>query len=265
MGVAVLGPFVATVNGTSLVPSAAKPRQVLALLAANLGRHASGTAIERELWGDTPPGCPAAVVQTYVKQLWRALAAALPASGPDAKELLCRTHTGYVLDLPGTGLDSHEFERLARHGRQALARDAAEEAAVLLDKALAVWRGPVLADVRTGTVLQTEARRLEETRRGVVESRAAAYLSLGRHAELIGDLAMMADRYPLQQNLHALLILTLHRSGRSDEALRAFRRLRAALVSELGIEPSQRLQRLHHAILSDDPQLVSAASDLAVF
>ncbi|PKW10959.1 DNA-binding transcriptional activator of the SARP family [Streptomyces sp. 1222.5] len=266
MEVGILGPLVVTVNGTSLAPSAAKPRQVLALLASNLGRHVSVGTIVQELWGDATPGCPTAVVQTYVKQLRRALAAALaPADGPDAKQVLSRTHTGYVLGLPGADVDAREFERMTVRGQQALGRHEAEEAAALLDKALAVWRGPALVDVRTGPVLETEVRRLDEARRGALESRMSAYLLLGRHAELIGELGVLTARYPLQESLHALLILSLHRSSRSGEALEVYRRLRAAMVGELGIEPSQRLQRLHHAILRDDPALESPAAGLAVF
>ncbi|MET7477724.1 AfsR/SARP family transcriptional regulator [Streptomyces sp. NPDC005648] len=266
MEVKVLGPLVVTVHGTSLVPSAAKPRQVLALLAANLGRHVSLDAIARELWDDTPPGRPTDVVQTYVKQLRRALSTALvPAGGPDAKELLSRTHTGYVLDLPGAETDARSFERLTLDGQRALARREAAQAATVLDRALEVWRGPALADVRTGPVLRSETRRLDEVRRGALENRSSAYLQLGRHAELIGELGMMTDRYPLQESLHALLIVSLHRCGRSVEALEVFRRLRDSLVSELGIEPSHRLQRLHHAVLRDDPALDSPTFGLAVF
>ncbi|MFC3575128.1 AfsR/SARP family transcriptional regulator [Streptomyces yaanensis] len=266
MEVGVLGPLVVAVNGRSLVPSAAKPRQVLALLAANLGRHVSLDAIVRELWDDMPPGRPTGVVQTYVKQLRRGLALALdPLGGPDPKELLSRTHTGYVLDVPAAETDGRAFERLAVDGQRALARQEAAEAAVLLDRALDLWRGPALVDVRTGPVLRTETRRLDEMRRTALEHRAGAYLLLGRHTELLGELGAMTAHYPLQESLHALLIVSLHRSGRSGEALEAFRRLRAALVNELGIEPSHRLQRLHHAILRDDPELASPASGLAVF
>ncbi|MFI6876098.1 BTAD domain-containing putative transcriptional regulator [Streptomyces sp. NPDC050400] len=266
MEVDVLGPLVVRTHGVSLVPSAAKPRQVLALLSANLGQHVSLGAIERELWDDSPPGGPAGVVQTYVKQLRRALSAALaPYGGPDAKTVLRRTHTGYLFELPGADLDSQVFEQLTLRGQRALARREAEEAAALLDRALALWRGPVLADVRTGPVLESEVRRLDEVRRGALERRTSAYLLLGRHAELIGELSVLTAHHPLQQNLHALLILSLHRCGRSDEALETFRRLRASLTSELGIEPSQQLQQLHRAILNGDPALSSSASDLAVF
>ncbi|MFI7011988.1 BTAD domain-containing putative transcriptional regulator [Streptomyces sp. NPDC050145] len=266
MEIGVLGPLVVTVHGRSLVPSAAKSRQVLALLAANLGRHVSLDAIVRELWDGTTPGSPTGVVQTYVKQLRHSLAVALgPADGTDPKELLSRTHTGYVLSLPGAEADASTFERLAMGGCRALAQQEAAEAAALLDRAEDVWRGPALADVRTGPVLRTEARRLDEVRRAAMEHRVTAYMMLGRHSEVLGELSAMTARYPLQEGLHALLIVCLYRCGRSGEALEAFRRLRAAMVGELGIEPSHRLQRLHHAVLRDDPALDSAATGLAAF
>jgi hypothetical protein len=56
--VGILGPLVVPVHGTSLAPSAAKPRQVLALRASNLGLHVSVGTIVQELWGDANPGCP---------------------------------------------------------------------------------------------------------------------------------------------------------------------------------------------------------------
>ncbi|MCX5141896.1 MULTISPECIES: AfsR/SARP family transcriptional regulator [unclassified Streptomyces] len=268
MVIGVLGPLVVTVNGTSVVPSAAKPRQVLALLAANLGRHVSMAAMAEELWDGDPPGRPSGVVQTYVKQLRRGLSAAYePVGGPDGKDVLVRSHTGYILDPPeaDVDVDAREFERLALRGQRALAEDEVADAARILVQALTVWRGPALADVRTGPVLETEVRRLDEVRRGALESRIAADLRLGRHAELVSELTVLTTRYPLQENLHAQLILTLYRCGRSWQALEVFRKLRASFVREIGIEPSQRLQRLHHAILADDPSLASPAYDLAVF
>ncbi|MEU8974189.1 AfsR/SARP family transcriptional regulator [Streptomyces monashensis] len=179
--------------------------------------------------------------------------------------MLSRTHTGYVLGLPGADVDAREFERMTVRRQQALARHEAEEAAALLDKALAVWRGPTLADVRTGPVLETEVRGLDETRRGALESQRGAYLLLQRHAELIGERGVLTARYPLQESLHAQLILSLHRSSRSGEALEVYRRLRAAMAGDLGIEPSQRLQRRRHGILRDDPALKSPATGLAAF
>ncbi|MEU6090405.1 AfsR/SARP family transcriptional regulator [Streptomyces sp. NPDC047085] len=258
METGILGPLVVRVAGTSVVPTAAKPRQMLALLAVNVGRDVSMATLVEELWDGSPPGGPAGVVQTYVKQLRHALASAAAGLGPgapQAKELLSRGHTGYALNLPGATTEAQAFQELAEAGLRAAAPDGdAETAARLLRQALALWRGPVFADVRTGPVLHAEGLRLEEARQAVLEARLAADLRLGRHAEILGELAALTERFPFQENLHALLMAALYRNGRSWQALEAFRRLRATCVRELGIEPSPRLQRLHQAILDPDPR-----------
>ncbi|MFF9620148.1 BTAD domain-containing putative transcriptional regulator [Streptomyces griseosporeus] len=270
MQIGVLGPLVVQVAGTSVVPTAAKPRQMLALLAVNAGREVGMATLVEELWDDRPPTGPAQVVQTYVKQLRRALARAVdvPCGAPEPKELLRRGHTGYTLDVPAAAIEADEFARLAEAGlrlaglRAAGQGDDPEAAARLLRRALGVWRGPVFADVRTGPVLRAEALRLDEARQEVLEARMTADLRLGRHAEILGELASLAERFPFQENLHALLMVALCRNGRSWQALEAFRRLRATCVRELGIEPSARLQRLHQAILSSDPRLDTHLADL---
>ncbi|MFE2266597.1 AfsR/SARP family transcriptional regulator [Streptomyces griseosporeus] len=270
MQIGVLGPLVVQVAGTSVVPTAAKPRQMLALLAVNAGREVGMATLVEELWDDRPPTGPAQVVQTYVKQLRRALAGAVgvPCGAPGPKELLRRGHTGYTLDVPAAAIETEDFARLAETGlrlaglRAAGHGDDPEAAARLLRRALGVWRGPVFADVRTGPVLRAEALRLDEARQEVLEARMTADLRLGRHAEILGELASLAERFPFQENLHALLMVALYRNGRSWQALEAFRRLRATCARELGIEPSARLQRLHQAILSSDPRLDTHLADL---
>lgn len=103
MEISVLGPLTARLGQTSVVPSAAKPRQVLALLALNSGREVSVSALADELWGDGPPRSAAATLHTYVKQLRRMIQAALgPAPDRGPREVLGRRHTGYVLDAPRT-------------------------------------------------------------------------------------------------------------------------------------------------------------------
>lgn len=266
MDIGILGPLVVRIDGTSVVPSAAKPRQVLALLAAGAGKPVSTEAIAEELWGSDPPTNPSGVVQTYIKQLRRAIAAALdPSGGRSAKDVLSRGYNGYMLDMPGSALDAHEFDRLATRGLRSLVEGRGVEASRSLERALSLWRGPALADVRTGSGLEVEAQCLEEARRAALDGRITADLQLGRHSELIGELTMLTTRYPLQESLHAQLMLALYRCGRSWQALQVFRRLRASYVEELGIEPSQRLQKLHRAVLAADPLLDSPVRSLAAF
>ncbi|GGO51185.1 hypothetical protein GCM10012287_32620 [Streptomyces daqingensis] len=266
MDIGILGPLVVRVDGTSVVPSAAKPRQVLALLAANAGQQTSTETIAQELWGSSPPSNPSGVVQTYVKQLRRAIAAALdPAGSRSAKDVLRRGHHGYLLDMPGTATDAHEFDRLATRGLRALVEGDGAEASRALEQALGLWRGPALADVRTGSGLEVEAQCLEEARRAALDGRITADLQLGRHAQLIGELTMLTARFPLQESLHAQLMVALYRCGRSSQALHVYQRMRAAHIEELGIEPSHRLRKLHRAVLEADPMLDSPVPSLAAF
>ncbi|MER6632995.1 AfsR/SARP family transcriptional regulator [Streptomyces sp. NPDC000987] len=266
MEIGVLGPLVVDICGTSVVPSAAKPRQMLALLAVNAGVDVKVTTLTEELWDANPPSGPAGVVQTYVKQLRRAIALAL---GPEheraPKDVLSRSYAGYVLNMPTYAIDAEVFQRLTARGLRSLAGGDDESASQLLGEALALWRGPVLADVRIGPALRLESLRLEETRRSALEGRITADLRLGRHAEVIGELLTLTERFPLEESLHGLLMLALYRSGRSWQALEIFRKLRASTVEELGIEPSLRVQQLHRAILAADPQLDLVVPSLAAF
>ncbi|HET6856289.1 MAG TPA: AfsR/SARP family transcriptional regulator, partial [Streptomyces sp.] len=130
---------------------------------------------------------------------------------------------------------------------------------------LSRWRGPAFDDVLPGPALRAEALRLEEVRLAALEARITADLDLGRHAALVSELAALASRSPLQENLHAQLMVALHRCGRSSHALAVFRRLRESCVQELGIEPSRRLQELHRSVLARDPVLDAPAPSLTAF
>ncbi|OII67157.1 MULTISPECIES: AfsR/SARP family transcriptional regulator [unclassified Streptomyces] len=266
MKIGVLGPLVVEICGTSVVPTAAKPRQMLALLAVNAGGDVKVTTLTEELWDASPPNGPAGVVQTYVKQLRRAIGLAL---GPEhecaPKDILSRSYAGYVLNLPKYAIDAEVFQQLTARGLRALAGGEDAAASSLLADALALWRGPVLGDVPIGPALRVESLRLEETRRSALEGRITADLRLGRHAEVIAELLALTERFPLEEKLHGLLMLALYRSGRSWQALEIFRKLRASTVEELGIEPSLRIQRLHREILAADPRLDTALPTLAPF
>src|SRR6266480_1868299 len=115
ISVQVLGPFAASLSRQEVTPSAAKQRQVLALLALNAGRVVTVSTLAEELWGETPPRSSATTLQTYVLHLRNRLAAAGPGG---TREYLGTRHSGYLLDA-GCQTDVEEFGRLARSGRQA--------------------------------------------------------------------------------------------------------------------------------------------------
>lgn len=257
MSIELLGPLSVRINDVPVMPAAAKPRQVLAMLALNAGRVVTVSTLIEELWGDQPPPSALTTLQTYILDLRKRMAAAM-GPGQDPKQVLRTRHCGYLLDAQDAQIDIEEFSRLALAGRAAAEAGNIRGAAELLGCALTLWRGPALVDVRRGRVLELEATALEETRLAVLSRRIEADLVLGRHADILGELMALAARHPLNENFSAQLITALYRTGHTARALQAFHRLRSSLVDELGIEPSAQLQRLQQAVLSRDPSLDAA-------
>lgn len=250
----VLGAFEATIDGVSIVPTAGKPRQLLAMLALNPGRTVTVDALVEELWWTKAPRSAYGTLQTYVMHLRKLIAAALPAAdGPTARTVLETGHTGYVLRLEPETLDAQRYGRLAAAGRRAgLAGDypAAER---LLRDALSLWRGPLLVDVTHGPHLEIEATRLAESRLTDLTLRIDAELFLGRHHQLLGDLAALCARHPHMENFLAQYMLALCRSGRPGQALAVYHEMWANIRDHLGVDPSPRLRRLHQAVLAGEP------------
>ncbi|UUU28350.1 AfsR/SARP family transcriptional regulator [Streptomyces sp. DSM 40750] len=251
MGITVLGPFTATYRQSSFVPSATKPRQVLALLALQADRVVTVPTLMEEIWGEELPRSAATTLQTYILQLRRKLSATLECDA-DAKEVLVTRHGGYLLRAQPGRLDAQEFEKLAALGGGALEAGDDRTASKLLSQALGLWLGPALVDVKVGRVLELDVVRLEEKRMTVLEQRIDADLRLGRHGEVVPELSVLAARHPMHETFCAQLMTALYRAGGSWRALEVYQRLRSALVKELGLEPSERLRRLHQAVLSGE-------------
>lgn len=256
MQIMVLGPLVALRDSVSIVPSAAKPRQVFSLLALNSNRVVSASLLIEEIWGDKPPRSAATTLQTYIFQLRRKLDATLrPDERLTAKDVVVTRHAGYVLAVPACDIDALEFERLSAEARLAAENGDNAGAADLFTSALALWNGPALVDVQAGGVLEPEIMRLEEARISAIEGRITARLRMGRHQELLSELTALTVKYPMNENMSAQFILALHRSGRSWRALEVYQKLRKTMIDEIGLEPSTRIRRLHQAVLSGHPAL----------
>jgi YVTN family beta-propeller protein len=241
----VLGPLEVRDGERSLPLAGAKQRALLALLLVNANRVVSRDRLVEELWGERPPGAAVQSVQVYVSRLRKLL----------PPETLLTRPPGYLLEIGSDELDLQRFERLLADGREALARGDPERASTVLRGALALWRGPALAEFAFDAFAQAEIGRLEDLRLVAVEERIAADLALGRHADLIGELEALIAENPHLEHLRGELMLALYRSGRQAEALEAYRDARRALVDELGIEPSAALQRLEKQILTQDKEL----------
>jgi DNA-binding SARP family transcriptional activator len=248
----VLGALEVAFDGVSVVPTASKPRQLLAMLAMNVGHVVTTSALMEELWGTSAPRSAPSTLQTYVLHVRKLIRLALPDDPEAAREVLATKHTGYVLMVDPELVDVVRYDKLAAAGRTAGMAGDYVRAERLLSSALALWRGPVLVDVAAGPQLEIEAMRLAESRLTDLTLRIDADLFLGRHHQLLGDLAALCARHPYMENFRAQYMLALYRSGRPGQALEVYHEMWAAIRDQLGVDPSPRLRQLHQAMLSGD-------------
>ena len=242
--VAVLDPA-----GTPLPVGGPRRRALLAALLLHPGTSLPVEPLVGMLWPDPPPPTASTMVHGAVAALRRALE-------PGAPHVLVTRDGGYVLEVPPEWVDAARFERALEAGRRRLATSP-QQASSLLTEALAEWRGPALAGVEE-PFARAAAARWDELRLQCFELHADAELRLGRHSTVVARLDELAAAHPLREELCAHLIVALYRCGRQAEALAAYRRLRATLVCELGIEPGGRLRGLELAVLRHDQRLQPA-------
>lgn len=256
MDVQLLGPLAARLSGKSVVPEAAKPRKVLALLALRASQVVPVPVLLEELWEESPPASAMTTLQTYVLQLRRMIAAAMPDQPvAAAKDVLCTRFGGYLLNLGSGTSDVAEFAHLGAMGEHALALGDPDTASRLLRDALRTWRGAALVDVEVGPRIGADLQFLAEQRLTMLEQRLDADLQLGRHAEVLGELAALTSEHRMNERLCEQRMVALCRSGRRSDALIAYNKLRKDLATELGCEPGKRLRRLQMSVLNSDPAL----------
>jgi SARP family transcriptional regulator, regulator of embCAB operon len=258
----VLGTLEVSINGTSVVPTASKPRQLLAMLAMNTGQLVTSSTLREELWAVNAPRSATGTLHTYVLNIRNLIREALPSGQEDlVREILVTKNTGYVLALDPDSVDAVRYNRLAAAGRAASAAGHHARAEKLLSEALTLWQGPVLVDVAAGPQLEIETMQLTERRLADLALRIDAELYLGRHHQVLGELAALCARHPYMENFRAQFMVALYRSGRPGQALEVYHQMWATIREHLGVEPSHRLRQLHRAILAseailDDPRFI---------
>ncbi|GAA4308435.1 BTAD domain-containing putative transcriptional regulator [Streptomyces venetus] len=211
-------------------------RALLTALALRPSHVTTPQTLIDEVWTDTRPQDAPAALQALVARLRRAL-------GKNA----VTSHTGgYRLTATHDDIDLFVFERLVRHGTDALTAGDPTLADQHLDAALTLWRGPALADLPDrSAATRPEAARLEATR-----ARAEARLRLGRARDVVPELRELTAVHPYDEPLHALLIRALRDTGRTADALAAYESVRRALAEGLGTDPGPQLRTLHADLLT---------------
>ncbi|WP_420121938.1 AfsR/SARP family transcriptional regulator, partial [Nakamurella sp.] len=228
---------------------AGKASELLIRLAVAAGTVVAADRLLADLWSMTP--APSRnTLQVKVSQLRRALR---------SRDLVVETGGGYSLRIDPAQIDALDVGRLAAAARAHLAAGDAQASVDDCDRALALFRGPILATAGDAPWAEPVRARLEQTRLGLIEDRAAGRLHLGSSGELVGELGELVEAYPLRERFWAMLMTALYRDGRQADALAAYRRIKGRLADELGIDPGPELQELERRLLAADPALAGPA------
>ena len=251
--VSVLGPVEArSADGERLELGPLRHHALLATLALRANGPVAAETLIDSIWAGTPPASARSLLHTYICRLRRIID---PDSGRwDRRGLLARSGAGYLLALPHGFLDLHHFDRLVALARDRERAGDLTAARELLGEASRLWRGDAMQGVFSPTI-DSHRRWLAERRLLVAKDRLALDLALGGHQAAVPELLTLSTEHPLQEDLVALLMLTLYRSGRQSEALHAYAAVRDRLAEELGVEPGPKLRDLYVKVLRTDPDL----------
>ncbi|WP_330185100.1 winged helix-turn-helix domain-containing protein [Nocardia sp. NBC_01503] len=244
----ILGPIeVRLADGAPIAVGGPQVRALVALLALDAGRVVSRDRLIDGLYGQEPPANAGHALQAQVSRLRGALRKA----GHD-EEVIESSAAGYRLAVAPGEVDAHRFVELAQDGRKAVHDKDFATAAVLLDEAARLWRGPALADIADAPFAAVQTVRLTEARLAALEDRAEAAVALGDHPTALDSLPEIVAAQPLRERARALLMRALYGAGRQADALTLFEQGRELLADELGTDPSAELAQAHLAILRAD-------------
>jgi DNA-binding SARP family transcriptional activator/tetratricopeptide (TPR) repeat protein len=241
----ILGPLKVCDGGRAAVLSGRR-RTVLGVLLGNAGQVVPLDDLIDAVWEDAPPATARRQIQNDISALRRIL------SNASVRGTIVTDGDGYRIAPDPGELDAQVFEDLVAEGLDLARRDEPAAGAAKLRSALRLWRGPALLGL-SGRAVEAVVVRLAEQRLAAIEDCVDLELGLGRHRDLVGELAELVVAHPLRERLVGQLMLALHGCGRQPDALAAYDRLRERLAVELGLDPGAALQRLHSALLRNEP------------
>ncbi|SMD22967.1 DNA-binding transcriptional activator of the SARP family [Kibdelosporangium aridum] len=238
-----LGTLDVKVAGRRIAVPAGTQQVVLAGLLLRANQVVRVSELIDWLWDEDTPDNAVSTAQAYVRRLRQTL---------QAKDLITTMSHGYRINLESDELDLVRFRGLVKQADETSDPAARTD---LITQALALWRGPALADIPACSFREREVTRLTEEHLRAIEIRVDCDLAIGRHAELLPELQNLTTLHPFRERLHGQLMLALYRSGRQVEALSTFQHVRTRLADEVGMDPSEQLRLLHQRILTNDPAL----------
>ena len=253
----ILGPLEVVEDGHPVALGTLKERLVLAVLLLHANEFVSRERLIDDLWGEAPPPTAQQAVYVYVSKLRKALARA----GADP---ISTASGGYRLQVELESLDASRMQVLVADARELVANGDLETAGERFQEAISLWRGPTLAGLHLESRGRDEVAGLDELRLAALMDRIDCDLALGRPEQALAELGTLVGEHPLRERLRAQQMLALYRAGRQAEALEAYAEARRTLVDDLGIEPSEALQRLQQAVLRHEPSLETPEGTAAV-
>jgi DNA-binding SARP family transcriptional activator len=263
----ILGPLRIWRDGVELDPGPPQQAHLLALLIARAGRPTSVTELVELLWGQEAPVSALNVIHKYVGTLRRLLD---PTIAPrDAGAHLLRRGTGYLFTAGPDTLDLVGFRESVAAAEAALAERQEHRALDYYVDALALWAAPAGDGLTHGPAAMAIFAGLNGEFFDACAAATDLAVSLGQPERVLGPLHLAATMAPLHEPVQAGLITAMGAAGRQAEALAVFRRVRARLAEEIGIDPGQALEAAHRRVLSQtvastDGGLVGRVDELAV-
>jgi DNA-binding SARP family transcriptional activator len=253
----ILGPLEVSVGSQRLDLGGVRQQIVLATLLLSANTVVTVGRLEQAIYGEALPPTSRSQAQISISSLRRMFASGgYPAA--------ITTHgQGYVIAVAEGMLDSLRFADLVAAARTAQGAGQLDLAVARYRDALRLWRGPALEGLDS-QLLQAAASRLDEQRTAATEDRLSLELDLGRHHELVGELAELVNEFPLRERLRGQLMVALYRCDRTAEALQVYHEARRTMIDELGIEPGEGLQQLQRSILTSNPALDLPATPAAI-
>lgn len=242
----VLGPLEVVRDDVSVPLGGLRRRATLAYLLLHANSAVPVDRLVEALWHEEQPQTARKILQNAVSSLRR------------SDDLLCSIVTcrdGYLLRVAPEHIDASRFRELADLGRRELEDGCWLQAAGTLRRALGLWRGQALADLLEVGLRWPELTELNEAGVAAFEDRVTADLMLGRHTEVVPELAVALDADPARERMCGQLMLALYRSGRHTDALDAYRRTCRALALEPGVLAGAELRSLENEILTHDAVL----------
>jgi DNA-binding SARP family transcriptional activator len=221
-----------------------RPKQVLEILLSARGHRVPTDRLADLLWSEDLPQSAAGSLQTFVSVLRRHLTS----DREQARKLVVTEAEAYRFATDQVDFDLDRFDELLERS----AREPTRLARRSLEQALALVRGDVLED----EPYSTWALELRGTYQGRVlgahlEAADAAlaeldYAAAHAHTEAAAALDGFSER------AHRTAMLALYALGRQHDALETYRRFRARLDEELGLEPTAETRALESAILRQE-------------